>query len=928
MNPVLERKLATIYEYLDCGNFKQALKQINIQLQKNNHVMLRATKALILQRLNRIDECRELLDRIRSEDPRDQHVIDTLVLIYRGLNEQNQATDLYARLFETSPSRETGELLFNSYSGNYNFNEQNNIAMKLYKVTSENKYAIWAIASMYFIAKSDASKLNTLNLALLMLDKVTKTPGFEYTEQILKLEIEMNKLKGNWGKVKERIEAKGDMLEFVDRHEMMGEVYLHTGDEVGAIKEYATVLKANLNTETAQNTWDTYKKYIALNLKPFQEFVPELVQEFETSELFDITGYETDELIRARIAFTSIKRTRVQAQGERNSLKNVQRCSLLSEMEWKKHLLSLNPQESLSKDLLYSLILEYFSTYYDIPSTSEDMRPYLSLLPSDCLEELITSLESEYRTISDSVASLRASCCLHKLKCMCGFYYGLPIQEIEEVVESLLKEYSDALKLENTPQGGEHRIADSLLLVASCVVSRSPRGSTPFFLLLQEITFLEHGLENSPYNFYISLLLIERLKALTGFQEVLRIYNNLKLRSVQHETLGYLTFDFLSDWQIWTEEFSKNCASLDKLHRLGMSELSDSVQQAYQNLNILQVPDFQAFHHKITHSYFYYISFISLMHDHILRAFASADLQECLKVNSSTILQKYDKSWFIDNTDTTVLYDIPVLNEEIEAKYRYGILSDYDIARYYHDILILIYSHFNFNNSVEDAFKEFIRHAEKFQHLWNNLEGIKKSLESELKEQHFIDLRMVLGYNIIVGAFEVLYPQLASQPQNPEVPNKQLETAKSILQFINLLDLKRDYEMLPDSSLKFISQMFIYEALYSLLFISVLKQNLAPKPSKKKPAEVSPAFSLVSDLLQELDLFLSTSRMSLETEIRSFKLPIILTEEIASNRENLIISQQIYDSTAEKLSASKLDLLQGVYSKSLAFSQLREKVLK
>jgi len=134
--------------------------------------------------------------------------------------------------------------------------------------------------------------------------------------------------------------------------------------------------------------------------------------------------------------------------------------------------------------------------------------------------------------------------------------------------------------------------------------------------------------------------------------------------------------------------------------------------------------------------------------------------------------------------------------------------------------------------------------------------------------------------------------------------------------------------MMPDTSLKFISQIFIYEALYSLLFISVLKPKLAPKPSKKKPAEVSPSFSLLSDLLQELDLFLSTCRMSLETEIRSFKLPIILTEEIASNREHLILSQEIYESTSKKLSTSKLDLLQGVYSKSLAFSQLREKVLK
>lgn len=927
MNPVLERKLATIYEYLDCGNFKQALKQINIQLQKNNHVMLRATKALILQRLNRIDECRDILDRIRSEDPRDQHVIDTLVLIYRGLNETNQATDLYAKLFESQPSRETGEMLFNSYSGNFKFSDQYNIAMKLYKVTSENKYAIWAIATMYFIAKQDPSKLTMLNLALLMLDKVTKTTGFQYTEQILKLEIEIHKLKGNWPKVKERILDKGDLLEFVDRHEMLAELYIQTSDIVSAIKEYAIILKANLNTETAQNTWNTYKNYIQLNLKPFSHYTPELLQEIDTPELFNIQGYESDELTRARIAFSSIKSTRLQATGERNSLKNVQRCSLLSEMEWRKCILDLSECSVSSKDLLYSLIVEYFESYYDIPSTSEDMRPYLSLLSSEDIEPLINTVQHTYSNISDSVASLRASCCLHKLKLMCGFYYDVNIEEVNIIVDSLLKEYSEALKLENTPQGGEHRIADSLILVASCVVNRSPRSSTPFFMLLQEVSFLEYGLENSPYNFYISLLLIERLKALLGFQEILRVYNSLKLRSVQHETLGYLTFDFLSDWQVWTEELSKNCQSLDKLHRLGMSELSESVQQAYHNLNILQVADFHAFHDKISHSYFYYISFISLMHDHILRAFASSDLQECLKVNSSTILSKYEKSWFIDNTDTTVLYETPVINEEVEPKLRYGILSDYDVARYYHEVLILIYSHFG-THSVLEAFKEFNTNAqEKFGHLINNLEGIQKSLETELREQHFVDLRMAFGYNLIVGVFEILYPALASQPQSSEVPNKQLVTARSILQFINTLDIKRDYEMLPNPSLKFISQLFIYEALYALILISNLKPKLAPKPSKKKSVEVSGNYTVISELLQEFDIFISTCIMLLETEIRSYKLPIILTEEIASNRDNLVLDIKIYESTAEKLSSSRLDLLQGIYSKTLVFQQLREKVL-
>ena len=59
-------------------------------------------------------------------------------------------------------------------------------------------YALWAIESMYMIAEVDPAQVRMIDISNLLLHKLKKTEGFQYTEKLLKVDVEVQRKLGRF----------------------------------------------------------------------------------------------------------------------------------------------------------------------------------------------------------------------------------------------------------------------------------------------------------------------------------------------------------------------------------------------------------------------------------------------------------------------------------------------------------------------------------------------------------------------------------------------------------------------------------------------------------------------------------------------------------------------------------------------------------
>ena len=149
MDPVaLHRKLEPIYEMIDGGNNKAALKSIDRELLSKFPAMQigRVLKGIVLQRMGKDDEGLDLCESVRLEGPRDDTVLHTLSLFYKNTGRTEQTTAMFEAAAEAQPRNpEYLRSLFQSYARDRAFVKQQTCAMKLYRLTNDPKHIMWAV---------------------------------------------------------------------------------------------------------------------------------------------------------------------------------------------------------------------------------------------------------------------------------------------------------------------------------------------------------------------------------------------------------------------------------------------------------------------------------------------------------------------------------------------------------------------------------------------------------------------------------------------------------------------------------------------------------------------------------------------------------------------------------------------------------------
>jgi len=852
MNPVVERKLRALYDLIDARQYKKALKQCNAQLQKSPQQMLYAVKALILQRLGDTQECLEILEGIH--EPKEPPLVDLMVLIYRGLNMNSKVTQLHKQSFESSPNRETGELLFNSYAADYNFSEQHSLALKLFKNFGDLKYGQWAVESMCLSAMKNPAEKKVLDIAGLFLQKIKQNPQYKITQETLKVELKIEELKGNFQKGLKLLEDHGSVLETSEK--LHAELTFHklSNEPLSLIQAYHRILSLNLSEETSAMIWDCYVGYVefCVELAKNTEFRVEDLDCEQLSELFRSPqeALESGKLLQE--CYSNLKYSKKAIAGQTVTVRNLKRTCSLAELEFIKALIQKKVNLNLTEKLKSKLV-KYLSKYYDIPSTVEDLKVYILLLNSEETKALLQGLESMNLDSVESLDEIRRVVTYWKLK------YRLGLLEDWEDFKRVLKVYTDSLKVEAEPKKGEHKVGDPLVLIASGYLSRKSDFKNLDWKAVASLALLDLGVNNSPFNYFEKLELISLYKAAGFLKPVLALYSTLDIKSVQHETLGFLVFDQLNEFRLWKTELLEECNSVENFQRYSALDLADSTQKAFTHHNILQVYDFYLFKDKVQNSYLSELAFLSKLFLRIYKDVKN-ETWEALK-NSLKDLERTEGA-FNELSDTSVLKDYQPFSNPETPRNLYGRWSNLSLVQLEKLSLSLAYYLYSGNTEQSDLTLGLIK--EKVQSL--SEEGILKT-----------------GYELIGLVCEIC---TLAKCQNFEEFNSKtqayLEKLTEVQSFVQSQQLQDNFQLERLQNYMFLTNT-VY--LFWLVFSQLISQTI-PKPSrrhKKKPQEAPQHFTAANSKWSELLQSIKEALNELKTKtLNSFQeeLDLTYTQEI------------------------------------------------
>ena len=615
----LERKLRSVQELIDSKQYKKALKQVNQHLKKTQHPMLQCFKALSLQKLGEESQALTLLEEVMSEKPSNPNLLSLIGIVYKELGRNDRLNQIQLEIFNQSPSKEKGEIVFNSFASVYNYKEQYNVAMKLYKLYNDAKYGLWAVESMILIAIHDKSSIKMLDLAGLFLNKVKNAPEFANMREVAEIEILIEETRGRNDKVVELLSKNRAIV----NDAMIREA--ETLEKLEKLNEALALLDEILAQENCLDLRIFYKHSdVTIKLQNLQSWA-------QLADNLSFTKFE--QLIASEASSSSLKRT-----------------ARLGQFYIFQHIIKSDPTES---PLLLSKISEYLLSYFEIPSVVEDLKPVLVHLSSEQVDSLLSSIS--HFNLTDFTTYPELSKILTFLKV--SFKFQKPLQDA-----FLVSLYEKSLNFEPAPKKGEHRQGDYFLMVRSL--------NLPLKHLASHFE-LEKGVQMSQYNYFLKLQLIENLKETEFVRKIIEIYDGLDIKSVQHESLGYLVFSELNDWRLFKVELGKLLTSSEKFHKYYALDLADTTSQAYTYSHLTQVLDFAQFKEKIEKSLYFNMTKVTNHYLELVRK-----LQEGPgKVNTSFLHVPLD--WFTVNIDTNVLNDFLPLNyKQAHKSQHFGRWSD------------------------------------------------------------------------------------------------------------------------------------------------------------------------------------------------------------------------------------------------------------
>ena len=641
LNPRNDPKVNSILECIAQGQLRKAMNKVNTQLSISENTKYLCLKALVFQKLKKNNEAMEIAKKIRNLVIDDQDNLDILTVVFKNMKRLDMVTELYQETYDKYPIEERGKNLYNAMSSEFKFGEQAKLALRLHKAFDTDEFAEWAAFSMLVLAEVDSRQHGMVEIADLLFQKIKRKEGFRYTNTFFRLDLMIQEKLKLYSEVIHLLNSHTEIVtDYVERSTMIAKFYRYRAEYVHSLNLYHSMLSLNLSDQTARDLWPVTLDYIDLIFDILKQSV-EGSTRFNPSGPIDPSNYAikavdagsktnlwkpfvgNESIIGVlATALANIKYTRDTVSGRGPLVDLIKRQSFLAEMEFKRRLIFWNfnqgteeyKDENESGGIFMNLIMKYLTIYYEVPTTPEELIPYLYMVNVTqliALRDKVNLFQEKILEIStNKMKCLRSTLCFTKILRLLGCFSPPLVKSSGQLWETcfgLLRKYLEYCDVEPLPRKGEAKIADELVLIAvevllqdkhfarnevegesglelelDCFPNLSPR-------LLYAQTVLNLAVEKSPYNPQLKLTLMWIHSFGKNVTSAERIYNSMDLKATLVDKQSWIYFNLLSEGPIYLRKLENLCKSFRSFYKSAHFEMLPNITKAYQKQSIEEV---------------------------------------------------------------------------------------------------------------------------------------------------------------------------------------------------------------------------------------------------------------------------------------------------------------------------------------------------
>jgi len=555
---VERKRLVPIYETLDTGNFKQALKQINAHLKKHpDSQQGKCCKAVILEKMGELEEAYAICKEVQAEKPTDSAVLNQLRIVFKSLGKLHDNTLLCETALAADPKNKAlAKNLFFSWVKEVDFKNQQLAAMKLFQNFKQDKYFYWSIASNFLQAGGQPVYGELTERRTPGGDKeketekekekeapATPAPAPQPTDLRL-LGLCEAMITKRW--TEHPPSHLGILLLYVSVLTSQGKyadaLAALSGPHSGLFKLSHERKKYTVNMLCKLNRWDEAHL-----------LTKELLSTHEPDDwAYWTTCIDTLFMLRAESKETGDERLKeLQA-----FIKEIQdkhsycRGPFLAELEFEGRLMN----EGGGDEKYIALLVDYFRRFSSKLCCYQDMKNLLGAVAKKDAQEqekFLQALQStipEHKPEQKEVSPEARDHYFHSLSTLegvrrrLGMHSKLSKEEAIGYVNKLWELYVQStigLKKEVTENGP----GDELAMLAGHLLLDLYHKENDLRFILDGAVLLEYARLHSKHNFQVKLLLMHFYSLIEAVQAALDIYLELEVKHIQMDSLGYLMLD-------------------------------------------------------------------------------------------------------------------------------------------------------------------------------------------------------------------------------------------------------------------------------------------------------------------------------------------------------------------------------------------------
>jgi len=583
---VSERRLRPIYDWLDNGNNKKALQEADKVLRKQpDFQCCRALKGLALMRLGKEDEAQSMLDKVLAESTVDEGALQAMTIGYRELKLPNKICAMYEGAVKKEPTNEEFlSHLFMAYVRLGEFKKQQITAMNLYKAKQKNPYYFWSIMSLVLQAIEGDEKLAqtiSLPLAHKMVSKMEKDGKMEQEQETM-LYLMILELRKDW---KGALDVLNGTLG--KKLENSASYHLHAinkrVDIEERLKNHTEVARLCRNILLSQpDSWDTLVSYIKAVIA---------IQDSGAAKPTDDVPYD--------LKPNRIDRTVEEAESLLDCLGSGYpglRGPYLAKLE-----ICYRTKDASSR--LQELLINYIHVFGTRPVCFSDIKKYLTVIPMDQRNDFILRLREQYPDVlPTSRGEIYREVCITGVERFLGKHRNLSLPAVEKVVEGLLNKYVSVQPLVQGAEPTELLPSDGFVLLASHLLWDTWMTSNNNRYFYMMCSMLRLGLQHSPSNWQLKLLLI-RLCGRAGAGGLCQeIHGSLDVKYLMQDTLGWILPRILSSTG-QLDQMDRMYCQMTRFYSHSPKETIEYIIQAYKCGNFPQIVDFYNLRRRICNSF-------------------------------------------------------------------------------------------------------------------------------------------------------------------------------------------------------------------------------------------------------------------------------------------------------------------------------------